>query len=472
MSRTNKSFKSTDKLALLEELIDSSASRDRNEAGTRHQIIDFILHDFLAWPKNRVEVEEYIKPGFADYVLKRIDGDDLLFIEAKKEGIFFTLPIPHNSDEQSCYIEIKKLVTDDSVKSAMLQVRTYCLETGCEYACITNGHEWIFFKIFEKGKRWESLQAFVVRKLSFFSKEYTKAMNVLSFTAVTENSSLPALLATTSANDRSIYYPKDKISSYAHSISANRLATMLRPIVNHYFGIIEDDDTEFMDRCYVSQREYVDAQNGMNNLIQDSLSPYFVDYGVKQLDNTGKGGQLGGRFTKNLKKNRKGEVIVLFGGKGAGKSTFIKRLLHHNPPRWLRDHAIISIVDLLKVPEDIEVIRKHIWDSLVLKLDMDGVLNGDRGVLLSVLFDDRYQVAKKQDLAGLSVGSENYNLRVNALVAEWKQDKVYCARRLVAYWADKGKGAIIVVDNTDQYTSAVQDFCFTSAQEIATTLSS
>ena len=75
-------------------IIQESASRDRNEAETRHKIIDFVLHDYLSWPKNRVAVEEYINPGYADYILKKENGDDLLFIEAKKEGVFFELPIP------------------------------------------------------------------------------------------------------------------------------------------------------------------------------------------------------------------------------------------------------------------------------------------------------------------------------------------------------------------------------------------
>ena len=35
------------------------------------------------------------------------------------------------------------------------------------------------------------------------------------------------------------------------------------------------------------------------------------------------------------------------------------------------------------------------------------------------------------------------------------------------YWKDQDKGAIVIVDNTDQYSGSNQDFCFSSAQEIA-----
>ncbi|MCR9813591.1 hypothetical protein, partial [Vibrio parahaemolyticus] len=93
----------------MNDLIRSLEPRTKNEAETRHKIIDFVLHDFLFWPKNKVVVEEYINPGYADYILKKDNGDDLIFIEAKKEGVYFELPIPHCDSETSCYISINKL---------------------------------------------------------------------------------------------------------------------------------------------------------------------------------------------------------------------------------------------------------------------------------------------------------------------------------------------------------------------------
>jgi hypothetical protein len=451
----------------LRRLIAEHEGRDLNEADTRHRVIDFILHNVLVWPRNRTSVEEYIAPGYADYILKKANEDAIILIEAKREGVFFELPHAVLADETSCYISISKLLSDPNIRAAMQQVRTYCLDNGCEYAGITNGHEWIFFKIFERGKRWESLQVFVARSLHFFDSEYTKAYNSLSYSSIIDRLSLSSLLTSSPPHDRNIFYAKDRIPSYSHSITANKLASTLRPIVNHYFGVIGDDDTEFMDRCYVSHRDYQHTFDGMRSLIEDSLSPYFQSFGVQQLDDTGKGGRLGGRLTKNLKKGRKGEVLVLFGGKGAGKSTFIKRLLHHNPPRWLKDHSVIAIIDLLKVPESTDVIRAAIWDSLVSRLDTENILSADRSVILEKLFLDKYEVASRQELAGLPRATEAYNSKLNDLVAIWKADRRYCARRLVEYWKEQDVGIIVVIDNTDQYSGANQDFCFSSAQEIA-----
>src|ERR1700680_2529797 len=181
-------------LAKLAEIVACDPNRTANEAETRHKIIDCVLHDVLSWPRNRVAVEEYITPGFADYVLKKKDGDGQLLIEAKKAGIYFSLPFAHKADETYCYMAISTLKSDPNINNAMLQVRTYCVDTGCEYAAITNGHEWILFKTFERGKRWDRQSAFVIRTLNFFFSDYTKAVNSLSFVAITEHSALPNLL--------------------------------------------------------------------------------------------------------------------------------------------------------------------------------------------------------------------------------------------------------------------------------------
>lgn len=451
----------------LERIAAESSARDENEADTRHRIIDFILHNLLEWPRNRVRVEDYIGPGFADYVLVKQNDDPILFVEAKRSGLYFVLPHSRDTDETSCYIMISKLLSDPNTRTAMTQVRTYCQDTGCEFAAVTNGHEWIFFKVFEKGKRWESLQAFVIRSIAFFSKESTKSYNTLGYISITEKASLFSLLTSSPPQDRNIYYAKDRIAAYAHTITANKLASTLRPVVNHYFGVIGDDDTEFMDRCYVSQRDYQQTFEGVRGLIADSISPYFRSYGVEQLEDTGRGGRLGGRLTKNIKRGRKGEVLVLFGGKGAGKSTFIKRLLHHNPPPWLRDHSVVAIIDLLKTPEEPEVIRAAIWDNLVSSLDSEGILSADRSIVLDKLFSDRFKIASRQELSGIPRASEAYNIKLNSLVSEWKRDRLYCAKCLVDFWKQQDKGVVVVVDNTDQYSSKNQEFCFSSAQEIS-----
>ncbi len=160
---------------------------------------------------------------------------------------------------------------------------------------------------------------------------------------------------------------------------------------------------------------------------------------------------------------------MLFGGKGSGKSTFTNRLLYHHPPNAIKHFARIAIVDLLECPETQEKIDQEVWSQLIQELDKDSILSANREKLLS-LFHDRFDVAKRQDLAGLKEDSETYNVRLNALVANWKADREYCAVKLADHAKRERKGVIIVLDNTDQFSPSNQDYCFTLAHHVSTQL--
>jgi hypothetical protein len=81
-----------DAFSRLPAMIADSTNRNRNEAETRHKVIDFILHDLLAWPRNRVAVEENIHPGFADYILKKAMAILSSSLKQRRKGFISNCP--------------------------------------------------------------------------------------------------------------------------------------------------------------------------------------------------------------------------------------------------------------------------------------------------------------------------------------------------------------------------------------------
>lgn len=452
---------------------DYETSSSMSEADTRHQIIDTILHDVLSWPRALVVCESYIDPGFADYVLTGRKDSLLLFIEAKKEGIYFSIPARFDNNGQRSQVKVKSLLTDTNICKAILQVQNYCISRGCEYAAITNGHQWIIFKTFERNHDWRNLNALVIQSLSYFCDSFTDAINFLGYTAITENASLIKFFGGLHQLKRNKYYPKAKVPEYNNDVHQNYLATSLRPLADRYLGKMNPFDTEFMDKCYVRIRDYHASVTGVTQIINDKLTPYFKNYNVQEFFDDSYGGEFGKRISSNLRERRTSEVIILFGGKGAGKTTFIRKILHHRPSNEIINYSVVCIVDLIECPEDKVQIDNTISTQLLAELDKDNLLSAERDSLISLfdslisLFNDRYSIAEKQILAGLKKTGEAYNLQLNQLLKEWMDDWEYCAARIADYWKTKRKGVIVVIDNTDQYSTEIQDYCFTVAQHIA-----
>lgn len=451
---------------IAEALATEYSNRALNEADTRHKIIDVVLHDVFGWPRNRVSCEEYIAPGFADYVLRRADGEPILFIEAKKEGSYFDLPLSAIKPASGSYISVKTLLTSINIKAAIEQVRNYCLEVGCDVGAISNGHAWIFFKTFQKEQDWRSLKAFVISDLRYFSTNFIAAFNIFEYSAITERGSLRRLLLDSGIFNRDLYYPREKVVSFNAPVDANQHAASLRVIADRYFGVINAGDADFMEQCYVSDRDYQTSFKNARKRLEDAVTPYLQQYNVQDFVDTDSGGMFGSRIAKNVSAAHASDVVVLFGGKGVGKSTFLKKLLFHKPPVILKRNAVVAMIDLLATPPDQGLIRTAIWSKVCADLDIDRILQGSRDGLC-LLFNDRFSEAQNQDLFGLTPSTTEYNVALNKLVRSWKEDLVYVAERLALNLHTRQKAPIVVIDNTDQFNETLQESCFSIAQEIS-----
>lgn len=455
---------------VIRSLAQKHRDRELNEADTRSTVIDTVLSEVLDWPKSSIKREVSIHPGYADYLLYNMAGHVTLVVEAKREGIYFSTPKRQSeSSVRPDFVSIRTLLTNPDVKTAITQVRSYCLDIGCNFGCITNGHEWVVFRAFEPGTDWKSLRAYVIPSLEAIDAAFTTVFNALSYRCVNHDGSLNALISRTPLENRETYRAGHDIPVYTRTIEANKYVQFIRPIATRFFGQIEASETELMNECYVSDGNYESAFKSAGQLLADSVTPFLEEYGIKDTKNDDGGGSFGNRIERNVVREPRADVVVLFGGKGIGKSTFLRRLLYVQPPQVVRKNAVVALIDLLNTPEDKHAIESKIWFDLVVSMDIDGILQSDRDSLLR-LFRDRYEVAIKQNLFGIPEESVEFNRTLNDLVAKWKSDLPYVARKLSEYLRSKHKGVIVVIDNTDQYR-ALQEYCFTHAQQIAKSLS-
>lgn len=448
-----------------ESLVQLSKGVDFNEADTRFQLIDRLLQEVLGWPRSAFRMEKSTIDGYSDYLLIRPGGGTALIIEAKRTGIYFDLPANFNHAKKFRSVKAKTLLTSPSLKDAIIQAQRYCSDEGCEFGGVTNGSQFVLFKAFERGKSWRELTALVINDLSWFKDNHADAVSLLGYTSVIERHSLRDAFHKSHPDSREVFYPKEKITSFNQIINANGIAHVIRPYVNKYFGPIDITVPRFVEKCYVNQRAHDKSLQGIRSLIQDSVSPFMQSYGISETEDAESGGAFVGKLVKIVKNDTKSEIVVLFGGKGSGKSTFIKKVLLYKTPQVLKKHSLPIIVDLLSAPKDPASVREHLWETLIAKLDTNQILLGERDALIQ-LFADRFDVAKRQDLKGIFEDSPAYHQTLNTLISTWKSDLRYVASRLVGWHNRHHRGVIVAIDNTDQLENELQDYTFSLAVEV------
>ena len=100
---------------------------DLDESGTRI-MINALLADVLGFtPIDEIKTEQLIRGAYADYVVQ-LKGKRYFLVEAKKQGI-------------------------DLSEKHLRQARQYCADEGIEWALLTNGTQFKFYRILLESTR-------------------------------------------------------------------------------------------------------------------------------------------------------------------------------------------------------------------------------------------------------------------------------------------------------------------------------
>ena len=143
--------------------------------------------------------------------------------------------------------------------------------------------------------------------------------------------------------------------------------TLMRNISNlsreNIFGEIASTDKRMMDHCYVFARGTRQVEQGLKTRLSDDLTSCFGGR-AQDITEIRTGGKLTERIAQSLRRHSSGEVLILYGGKGAGKSTFLRRMLYYDPPTSFVLHGFPIIVDCLRAPQDKQTLTKYLWEQI------------------------------------------------------------------------------------------------------------
>jgi hypothetical protein len=297
-----------------------------SEADTRAKLIDKVLTEVCCWPEGTIAREERVDSGFIDYSLV-VQTRRFVAVEAKREGLSFIFP-------ESTHKSLKlsgTVLTDKNIAEAVTQVRGYCDDAGIRYAIATNGYAWLIFRAIREDVPWRDGYARVFPSLEYIESHFTEFWNLVSYDAVMSGS-LDAEFGSRVVEPRRLDRVLDHFYNADLPLHRNRLHSQLYPLIQAVFENIADQEPpEILKSCYVHTGSLRIVVQDLNTVITDAIPKFLLEQGAKPVHQSAESaGEFGSAVEEALsfeepRSGPLGQLYLLLGGIGSGKTTFIKR---------------------------------------------------------------------------------------------------------------------------------------------------
>jgi hypothetical protein len=438
-----------------------------SEADTRVKLIDQVLKEVLEWPEFLLSREDHTggeKAGFTDYQL-RIGDKAYVAVEAKREGTSFELP------EASGRRRLKMsgiIQTAKAAKEAINQVRQYCVDDSTiKYAIATNGFSWIIFKTLQPEGSWKDGYAIIFYSANDIKTNFIEFWKLLSFDAINKGS-LEDQFAVVSYSKRGQYRVLDKLYNADLPLERNRLHAQLHPVIDAFFLDIADKaQLEILESCYVYSRSVRSATFDLDNVIKDYIPLFLKKEGTAQIYT---GRQDSGIFDEAMKsaiEKNIGQLYLLLGGIGSGKTTFSKRYLRITGKDILEKDAIWFYISLLGPPAEPHQIEGMIYSSLLeeIRSRYPETIKETRKTLKRI-YKKELDLLYESSLKSENLDPNEYEKRISPYLEEWKNNTVDYVKRLLKYCRERDRAIFIFIDNVDQLPPVFQERLFLLAQKL------
>lgn len=156
--------------------IEAALGAPGTEQDARLKIINRFLTEVLGWSFEQIKTEEANDRGFADYSLRAVTLDRVLCVlEAKKTGL---LTIDTASTKKTL-VQVGGSVLK-AAKDGIDQAAGYCLEMSCNFAVVTDGLGWIFFRLGMEGRPFREGKAIVFPSFASVVEDFATFYELLA----------------------------------------------------------------------------------------------------------------------------------------------------------------------------------------------------------------------------------------------------------------------------------------------------
>jgi hypothetical protein len=450
----------------LKELIDWNKGtdiKDRNEATTRLHLIDKLLFSCLDWDIQNCTPEEVEDSQYTDYTLS--NPSRVMIIEAKKEGVYFELPL---GLERRTFKISSLFQKDSTIRKAIEQVVGYCQKRGVTIGAVTNGFQFIILVASRNdGQSPLDGKAIVFKSLEDIYDNFLEFWQFMSKTGILEKRiekellgiSVPILPAKFST--RLVDYPGTK---NRNSIQAD--LQILSDLLLEELITSEELEEDFLKTTYCSSGALSQYALTSKNIL---LSRYSL-LSDKKVDTPAiepmytKKGRSDNFSLKEISKR----PILLLGDVGAGKTMFIKNFIKIEAPEVIKE-TISLYVDLgskAALSADLKMFfLDEIATILLNQYDIDiQERNFIRGVYNIEL--QRFERGIYSDLRD-SAPAEYKKAEIDFLSKLINNKEEHIKYSLHHIARGRSKQIVLFMDNVDQRNENIQEDAFFISQEIA-----
>lgn len=442
-------------------------SASRNEATTRMHLIDRLVFDALQWPRDQCTPEESHEGLYADYVLG-LPKRQVIW-EAKREGIYFDLPLDRQTREVSLPSLTRK---NGNLDAALKQVGGYCTGRGVPVAVVSNGHQLVAFI----GSRIDGVpptngRAIIFRSLAEMRDDFTTLWNCLSYPAI-ERKYLESRIT-----QEALDPPPEKLASrllrYPGVKRRNELEHELRTLGEIFLqDLVKDEDfkDEFIAKCYCSSGALSQYALISKEILKHRYAASGQGVRKTVTSASDKKGVSKDLLNAVLAKSVTKRPVILLGDVGVGKTSFIKNLVSVEASEEL-ERGVVLYVDFGREPALRKNLQDYVLDSFERQLRDDYQVNltGNtfvRGIYHGELLGLRegiYGYLREEDPSA-------YRLKEVELLAEKIENKSGHLKKAIEHLTSGERRTVVVfLDNIDQRQDDFQEEVFLIAQSMAET---
>jgi hypothetical protein len=438
----------------------------QTEADTRARLIDRMLGEVLDWSGGQISREESAYPGFMDYVL--ILNRRIAVLEAKRSGDTFKLPADITSGKRFTLNGIIRRVRN--LQLHIDQVLDYCFRNGIEYAIVSNGLQYVIFRAVRvDGIHIGQGHVVVFSGFDDIEQRFVDFWGLLSRQSIEGNSLQRAFQ---DPGSPSFEYKRvaDQIHAVREKVTRNRLSSDLEPLIAEYMGeIAEEGSRDKLKHLFVRGRELREVLEAVGQRINMSVSNTVRLTG--RVVQPGTVRRLQAVVEKKVQSHvsipQRGEVILLLGRVGSGKTTFVTHFLQIDLKSVLSKHVLI-VIDF-RLLERGGSVYNFFYQQLRAALSKN-----ERFSELSEKQLRRVYSAEIRDLSKgpLAVVEKQNKKFYEQKIAEFLIQKYHDADshypRVLRFLADKeNTRCFIVFDNVDQHDFELQQEIFRFAHSFS-----